>query len=200
KMLGWWLKNRGVRKECVVIGKGAHTPHCDPKSITQQLLITLDRLQTDHLDIYIMHRDNLEIPVGEFVDVLNEHVAAGRIKVFGGSNWTLKRVDEANEYARKNGKQGFGLVSNNFSLARMVDPVWSGCIQSADRESRQWFQDRGLPLFAWSSQARGFFLDGRAAPDKKDDAELVRCWYAPDNFQRLERARELAKKKGVLPI
>ena len=37
-------------------------------------------------------------------------------------------------------------------------------------------------------------------PDRKDDAELVRCWYAEDNFQRLERANEMAKKKGVAPI
>jgi aryl-alcohol dehydrogenase-like predicted oxidoreductase len=57
-----------------------------------------------------------------------------------------------------------------------------------------------MPLFPWSSQARGFFLDGRAHPDKKEDAELVRCWYSEDNFQRLERARELAKKRNVLPI
>jgi aryl-alcohol dehydrogenase-like predicted oxidoreductase len=52
----------------------------------------------------------------------------------------------------------------------------------------------------WSSQARGFFVDGLAAPDKRDDKELVRCWYSDDNFQRLQRAQELAKKKGVLTI
>ena len=43
-------------------------------------------------------------------------------------------------------------------------------------------------------------LEGRAHPDKKEDPELVRCWYSDDNFQRLERANELAEKKGVLPI
>ena len=200
KMLGWWLKNRNLREQCVVIGKGAHTPNCNPKSLSEQLMQTLERLQASYLDIYIMHRDNLEIPAGEFVDVLNEHVKAGRIRVFGGSNWQLSRVDEANAYAKKHGKQGFSLVSNNFSLARMVDPVWSGCVQSADPKSRQWFVDRGLALFAWSSQARGFFVEGKAHPDKKQDEELVRCWYAEDNFKRLERAKELAKKKNVLPI
>ncbi len=200
RMLGWWIKNRGLREQVVLISKGAHTPFCDPKSISTQLAVTLERLQTDHLDLYIMHRDNPEIPVGEFIDVLNEHFKAGRIRAFGGSNWTLARVDEANAYAKKTGKQGFSLVSNNFSLARMVDAVWAGCIQTADRASREWFKERNMPLFAWSSQARGFFLDGRAAPDKKEDEELVRCWYADDNFERLERARELAKKKKCLPI
>ena len=57
-----------------------------------------------------------------------------------------------------------------------------------------------MTLLAWSSQARGFFVPGRAAPDKRDDAELVNSWYSDDNFERQKRAIELAQKKGVLPI
>jgi len=51
----------------------------------------------------------------------------------------------------------------------------------------------------WSSQARGFFT-GRADPEDLSDDELVRCWYSDGNFQRLARAKELAEKRGVLPI
>jgi predicted dehydrogenase/aryl-alcohol dehydrogenase-like predicted oxidoreductase len=200
QLLGQWIKARGVRDDAVVIAKGAHTPYCDPRSITTQLKISLDRLQTDYADVYLMHRDNPDIPVGEFVDVLNEHHRAGRIRAFGGSNWSPARVDEANAYATKNGLVGFGAVSNNFSLARMVDPVWAGCVHASDPASRAWFARTQTPLFAWSSQARGFFLPGRAAPDKKEDAELVRCWYAEDNFRRLERVNEMAARRGVLPI
>src|SRR5438045_890015 len=50
-----------------------------------------------------MHRDNPDVPVGEFVDVLNEHLNAGRIRAFGGSNWSLERVDAANDYAHSKG-------------------------------------------------------------------------------------------------
>ena len=200
RSLGWWVKNRGVRNQVVIIDKGAHTPLCDPRSLTEQLHQSLERLQTDYLDLYIMHRDNPAIPVGEFVDVLNEHVKAGRIKVFGGSNWSLTRVDQANAYAKAHGLQGFGLVSNNFSLATLQEPMWAGCIHSSDAASRKWFTERQMPLFPWSSQGRGFFVDGRAALDKKDDAELVRCWYSEGNFKRLERARELAQKRGCLAI
>jgi aryl-alcohol dehydrogenase-like predicted oxidoreductase len=57
-----------------------------------------------------------------------------------------------------------------------------------------------MPLLAWSSQARGFFLEGRAAPERLEDEELVRGWYAEDNFQRLARVNELARRKGVRPI
>ena len=57
-----------------------------------------------------------------------------------------------------------------------------------------------MALLPWSSQARGFFVPDRAAPEKRDDEEIVRCWYSDDNFERQRRAIELAGKKGVLPI
>ncbi|HMO27303.1 MAG TPA: aldo/keto reductase, partial [Tepidisphaeraceae bacterium] len=200
RFLGAWMKLRGVRDQCVVIVKGAHTPYCDPRSITRQLIESLERQQHDCADIYIMHRDNPEIPVSEFVDVLNEHVKAGRIRAFGGSNWTLDRVDAANAYAKSKGLQGFDVVSNNFSLARMVEPVWHGCVAASDPQSRAWFEKTQTALLSWSSQARGFFIPERSAPDKLDDKELVRCWYSEDNFKRQARAFELAKRKNVHPI
>ena len=54
-----------------------------------------------------------------------------------------------------------------------------------------------MPLLAWSSQARGFFTP-RAAPELREDAELVRCWYAEDNWRRRERAFALAQEVGTL--
>ena len=198
KLLGQWITSRGNREEIVVIGKGAHTPFCDPESLTRQLHESLERLQTDHVDLYLMHRDNEEIPVGEFVDVLDEHFKAGRIKAYGGSNWSPARFDEANAYAEAHGKQPFTLLSNHLSLARAYDVPWAGCRHVADDQSQAWLRERQVALFPWSSQARGFFT-GRAKPEDRSDEELVRCFYSDDNFRRLDRARELAAAKGVEP-
>jgi aryl-alcohol dehydrogenase-like predicted oxidoreductase len=180
----------------VILAKGAHTPHCNPAALTKQLLESLDRLQTGHVDIYMMHRDNIEIPVGEFIDVLNEHVRAGRITVFGGSNWSIPRIEEANAYAKAKGLMGFAAISNNFSLARMVEAPWGGCLASSDAESRAWFTKTGTPLMPWSSQGQGFFT-GRFSADDRSNTEVVRCWYADDNFRRLARAGEMAEKRKV---
>jgi aryl-alcohol dehydrogenase-like predicted oxidoreductase len=199
-LLGEWIRLRNVRDQVVVITKGAHTPFCEPKFLTSQLLESLERQKNDYADIYLMHRDNPNVPVAEFVDCLNEHLRAGRIRSFGGSNWSLARIDEANQYAQKTNQRGFTVVSNNFSLARMVDPPWTGCVAASDSESRAWFTRTQIPLLAWSSQARGFFVEGRAHPDKREDPEQVRCWYSDDNFQRLARVNELASKRHVLPI
>ncbi|HQY89138.1 MAG TPA: aldo/keto reductase, partial [Tepidisphaeraceae bacterium] len=182
--VGQWLKLRNVRDQVNVIVKGAHEPRCDPTSITTELKMSLERLAIDYADLYLIHRDNVEVPVGEFVDVLNEHAKSGKIKAFGASNWSLARVDEANNYAKSKGLQDFSVVSNNFSLARMVNPIWPGSISTSDPESRAWFAKNQMPLFSWSSQARGFFVPGRASPDQRENKELMEGWSSDDNFER----------------
>ncbi len=190
--LGQWLRNRGVRDQAVVVTKGGHTPHCYPDAVTSQLTQSLDFLGTDHVDIYLLHRDNPEIPVDEFIDVLSEQAAAGRIRAFGASNWTIDRFDEANQYARKHGRTGFTVLSNNFSLARMHEPPWPGCLTASDPESRAWLEAKQVPLLSWSSQAQGYFAaDG--------PGQFPASWHTADNQERRNRARTLANERGVQP-
>jgi aryl-alcohol dehydrogenase-like predicted oxidoreductase len=200
KMLGHWVKARGVRDLVVITCKGAHTPNNFPAAIGPQLTESLERLQIDHADLYMMHRDNPAVPAGEFVDALNQELKAGRMKAFGGSNWSVARVQEANDYAAQKGLQGFSLVSNNFSLARMVNPIWGGCVSASDPISRMWLAKTQIALFCWSSQARGFFTDRAHREPALNDEEMNRCWVAEDNWQRRDRVLELAAKKNVLPI
>jgi aryl-alcohol dehydrogenase-like predicted oxidoreductase len=200
KLFGEWHRNRGVREDVVLIGKGAHTPLCYPDVIGKQLDVSLDRLQTDYVDIYFMHRDNLAVPVGEFVDAMDAEVKKGRIRgIFGGSNWTEARMQEAIDYARRTGKQAPGALSNNFALAEMINPIWAGCIAASDPSYKAWLTKHQIPNFSWSSQGRGFFTD-RAGRDKRDNAELVNTWYSEANFSRRDRAIELADKLKVSPI
>ncbi|MDM9623168.1 aldo/keto reductase [Rhizobium sp. S96] len=200
-IFGDWHTSRNVpREEIVLIGKGAHSPLCYPDVIAKQLDQSLNRLKTDYVDIYFMHRDNTDVPVGEFVDAMDAEVKRGRIRgIFGGSNWTRERMDEAAAYAAKNGKQAPAALSNNYSLAEMLDPIWAGCVTSSTDEWKRWLAERQVPNFAWSSQGRGFFTD-RAGRDKHDDEEIVRCWYSERNFERRDRAIELANKLGRSPI
>lgn len=200
-IFGDWHTSRNVpREEIVLIGKGAHSPLCYPDVIAKQLDQSLNRLKTDYVDIYFMHRDNTDVPVGEFVDAMDAEVKRGRIRgIFGGSNWTRQRMDEAIAYAEKTGKTAPGALSNNFSLAEMLEPIWAGCVAASDEPWKEWAKERQIPNFAWSSQGRGFFTD-RAGRDKRDDEEIVRVWYSERNFERRDRAIELAKELGRHPI
>ena len=203
--LGRWIKARNNRDEIVVLGKGAHTPDCFPSAIRPQLEETLSRLQSNYLDIYCLHRDNLDVPVSEFIDSLNELRTEGLISVFGASNWSLTRFKEANEYAHSSNQQPFTLVSNNFSLARMIEPVWPGCVSCSEEDFKTYLEDNQIAIFPWSSQARGFFLDqqefqGAAHGANPNLAEQIRVWHSEENIERRSRCFKLAKELNVEPI
>jgi aryl-alcohol dehydrogenase-like predicted oxidoreductase len=200
RAVGEWMRLRDNRTDVVVVGKGAAPDARGPRRVTPQdigadLAESLQRLGTNYIDLYLLHRDDPAVAVGELVECLNEHYHAGRIRAFGGSNWSTERIQEANDYARAHGLIPFVASSPNFSLAIMNEPPWAGCL-SASIAGKEWHIAHQFPLLAWSSQAQGFFT-GRFAPEDRSHGEMVRCWYSPDNFKRLERAWEMGHRKGV---
>ncbi|MCR8635012.1 aldo/keto reductase [Paenibacillus radicis (ex Xue et al. 2023)] len=199
KTIGRWIHERNNREQVVILTKGAHhdeTGHrVNPQSITHDLNISLERLQTDYIDLYALHRDDPNVPVGPIIDILNEHLLAGKILALGASNWSHQRIQEANDYAQQNGLTGFTFSSTNLSLAKMIEPRWAGCVP-ADEKTCQWHQATGMPLLSWSSLGAGFMAD-RFSPEHREDEEMVRTYYSEGNWQRLERTRQLSKEKGV---
>ena len=210
-LLGKWHKSRNNLKDLVIIAKGAHTPNCDPKSISTQLTESLDRLQCESADVYIMHRDNLDIPVSEFIDVLNDEKQKGRIKIFGASNWTLQRFKEANEWAILNDKFGFSILNNNLALCKMINPLWEGCVSSNDRKILEYLENTNTAHLSWSSQGRGFFLPDEITKRIEDQITKDETWRKPgehssgplscfdseDNRERKKRANRLALNKNT---
>lgn len=201
-VIGRYMEERGNRSELVILTKGSHHdetgPRVNAEAIRSDLMTSLERLRTDHVELYALHRDDPSVPVGAIVEALHEHVEAGRIGAIGGSNWTWQRLQEANAYAAAHGLTGFTFSSPNLSLAKAKEPFWAGCV-SADEETLRWHEREQLPLFSWSSQARGFFT-GRFGPEDRSNADLVRVFYSDANWERLRRAGELAAEKGVSTI
>jgi 1-deoxyxylulose-5-phosphate synthase len=187
-----WRAERGIGDEVVVLTKGAHQDEArrrvTPADITADLSESLRVLGVATIPLYLLHRDDPSQPVGPIVDVLNEHRDAGRIGAFGASNWTIERLEEADAYAEANGLAGFACSSPALSLATQNEPPWADCVGASDHESRAWYTRTQLPLFAWSSQAGGFF-SGVGGSD------LARVYDNEGNRERLRRAVELARRK-----
>ena len=197
EILGHWMTARGVNKEAVVIVKGAHSPYCTPRAIESQLSISLERLQLDKAPIYIMHRDNPDVPVGEFVDVLNQLQMDGKIGIFGGSNWTVERFEHANSFADRYRMSGFSVLNNNLSLAVMEKPVWPGCVTSNTPQTLAALRHQNTAHFSWSSQARGYFLPEDLRNRLPKDTSPETCFGGPENAERRQRAETLASERGV---
>ncbi len=197
--VGEWMQERGNRDQLFIIGKGAHPdahgPRVNARGISEDIAETLRRLQTDAIDLYLLHRDDPSVPVGEIVEVLNEHHAAGRIRAFGGSNWTTARIEEANAYARAHNLVGFSASSPQCCLAAVNEPMWGGCVV-LDPAGIQWHTENAFPLFPWSAQASGFFT-GRYAPEPRPGGDIERVYYNEPNWERLRRACAVGERHGV---
>ena len=209
RVFGKWLESRGHRDEVFIIGKAAHhsqdRKRVTPFDITADLHDSLARQHTDHIDLFFLHRDDVEVEVGPIVEIVNEHHSAGRISAFGGSNWSVERTQQANEYADKHGLVPFTATSPHFSLAVQQEPPWPGCVSLTgdDRASdRQWYADHDMPIFAWASLSTGF-LTGRVTRENAEEMrpaigpDMARSYYHEANFVRLDRVHELANEKGT---
>lgn len=190
RALGSFLERNDLHGRTVLIGKGAHTPGCAPERVAPELTRTLELLRTDHVDLYLLHRDDPSVPVAAWVEALEAELQAGRVRAIGASNWTAERCEALNAEAAESGATPFSILSNQLSLAEMHEPVWPGCL----RADPAWHERTGTALLAWSAMARGYFCG------REPDGELARCWDSPANAGRRARAGELGSELGVAPL
>lgn len=202
KTIGAWLQSSGLRDQIVLATKGAHpdlkTMHVSrlsPENIAADVATSLGYLQTDRIDLYWLHRDDTAVPVGEIVDALNHQAGAGKIRYFGGSNWTVARIRAANDYAQAHGLAGF--VANQ--------PMWSLAAPNLERISDKtlvimgeddvaFHRDTGMTVIPYTAQAKGYFT--KLAENRLKDSDM-RTYDNPANRVRFQRVQELAVKHGV---
>jgi aryl-alcohol dehydrogenase-like predicted oxidoreductase len=124
------------REDVVVMTKGGHPSappkypkpdrYLSPEVLRKDIAESLDRLQTDYIDLYFLHRDDPRVPAGEIIDALAEHIAAGRIRYIGASNWRVARMAEANAYAASHGRPAFVASQVQWNLAEPTRPGHPG--------------------------------------------------------------------------
>jgi len=210
--LGKWMASRGNRDKVVILAKGAHhnehRHRVTPYDIGSDLHDTLARMKTDYVDLYVLHRDDPNYPVEPIVDALNQYVREGKIKAFGGSNWTVERFNAANEYAKASGQIPFAVSSPNFSLAEQVEEPWANCVTISGPENdtaKEYYAAHNTPLFTWSSMAGGFWsglFERDALKKYEEDGNyfeklVLKCYAYPQNFDRLDRVKEIGAKRGL---
>ncbi|GIT45982.1 MAG: hypothetical protein Ct9H300mP12_05670 [Acidimicrobiales bacterium] len=151
----------------MLIGKGCHPGPPDwaasrvsPETVATDVAVTLDRMGTDRLDLWLFHRDDVTVPVGELVDAAQREVALGTIEAWGVSNWSGERFWEARTRADVAVPVA---TSPQFSLVDQLAEPWPGVTTirgPAHAEERARLADSEISVITWSPLAGGFLTAG----------------------------------------
>ena len=209
--VGSWIRKRGLEDKVVLLSKCCHPAPDGTRRVTEKDLLSdfeqfRMRSGLDYCDIYILHRDDPEVPVQMAVETLNRLHAEGKIGAFGGSNWTVQRLTEANAYACSHHLIPFTVSSPNFSLAHQLDDMWGGLSETITgpehQADRAWYETNQMPVIAHSALGHGLFsgrlksTDLSIADQVLDEFGMKGLAYE-ENFERLARCETLAETKGV---
>lgn len=221
KVLGDWIRSRGNRDKLVLISKGAHpvfTPKEDGgveitrrlsrEEIRKDIDATLLALGVDQLDVYLLHRDDPSVPVGEITEWMDELVKEGKTRVIGGSNWTCRRIAEQRAYAVQHKMALFTVSSPHFSLARQdADIFGDRCVTLTGEpgaEARNWYRGHPVAVLAYGALSQGFFSGKWHGGDfhRREslmDGRMLAAYGSGENFGRLQRTEALSIRKGCTP-
>jgi len=196
------LINRVGRESVVIAGKGGHIGYegyprpeffLTPETIERDLIESLDRMKTDYVDLYYLHRDDPRLPVSELIAAAGEQVLKGRTKAIGASNWSVSRLAEANAFAEKHGLPRFVALQNQWALA---EPSWAdregpGVLRVTRRHELDALKQAGVAVIPWGPNANGYF----ASKGEKGS----QTYDSPAAQARLARVEAMATAKGVKP-
>ncbi len=209
RIIGEWLRTRAVkREEILLVTKGGfpevgdmHASRLTKPLIEQDLSESLADLGVDYVDVYLLHRDNLQQPASVYVDILDELVKSGRIRFGGVSNWTGARISEANDYAMQSGKHPISVSQINFSLAVTTpDLLEDDTLVCMNQTEAAFYQNSGLPLMAYAALAKGYFP--KLAAEKPLPLKAQKRYDSPQNRNRFQalKAYMMRHKLTATPV
>jgi aryl-alcohol dehydrogenase-like predicted oxidoreductase len=204
-VIGMWLKERKCRKEIILCTKGGHPPHDDMnhsrlsrEALEYDLTTSLDKLGTEYVDIYFLHRDDERIPVEEIMPILNDFYESGNVHFLGASNWTAARIEQANRYAIAHGMEPFRVSQINYSLAHSsTDTFGDPTVVCMNLREFKWYQRNSFPVMAYCPQAKGFFAKLARGESTQNLPEGQ--FTSTANLARLARVKQLSEQMNIPP-
>lgn len=118
-VLGDWMASRGVRADMRIHTKTGMLGGSElyaPERIQRSLDASLERLQSDSIDLYYAHKDYPELEIGAIVDAFDGTVKNGKVKALGASNFDAARLGAALDHANATGAATFSALQNEYNL------------------------------------------------------------------------------------
>ena len=202
-VLGKALK--GVRRESYELftkvywptGTGKNDRGLSRKHIIESCNASLKRLQTDHIDLYQMHRFDYETPLEESLSAFDDLIRAGKVHYVGFSEWNAAQIKSALAIQDARGYNRF--VSSQ--------PQYSALWRVIEAEVVPLSQKEGIGQIVWSPMAQGVltgkYLPGKKPPagsratDKKSGANFISTLMKDEVLQAVQNLRPIADAHGL---
>lgn len=197
-IIGKWMKARGNRNEVIIATKvggptGVHEMDNSPEHILKTVEKSLERLQTDYIDLYYLHYDDGKTPVSEILGTFDELVKAGKVKHIAVSNISPERLKESLEYSDK----------NNLAKYQVLQPLYN-LVERKDYETNYApiVAEHDLTVFPYYALAAGF-LTGKyrseADFNKSPRGQGAAKYLNEQGLNILNALDEIAKKHNTVP-
>ena len=200
KLLGQALKNLGTKRKDVVIatkvygemGPGPNDRGASRGHIMDSVQASLERLQTDHIDLYQIHANDSVTPIDETLRALDDLVRQGLVRYVGVSNWQAWKIAKALGISEAKGYARFETLQAYYSIAG----------RDLERELVPMIASEGLGLMVWSPLAGGL-LSGKFGPgsNNPEDARRTNFDFPPVDKDRawkcVEAMREVGEAHGT---
>jgi len=149
-VIGKWLTSRGVRGDMRIAtktGMFGNAGDLEPAKVAEELAKSLDRLQTNYIDLYYAHRDEPQTPLEDVAGGFDALVKQGLVRELGASNYDAARLGEVRRVAIDSGLTPFTVLQNEYNLVERKD-------YPADLQ--QLCVDQGVAMLPWFGLAAGF--------------------------------------------
>ncbi|MGC8661512.1 MAG: aldo/keto reductase [Nitrososphaeria archaeon] len=192
----------GYRDELVIatkvgleFGKGVNSTGLSRKRLYSQLKGSLERLKTDYVDIYQLHRWDYGTDALEVLSTITDFVSKGSVRYFGATSLYSFQIQKLYDLAVYNGLERITYYSPRYNLA----------YREEEREGIPVCRELGIAIAPYSPLARGF-LSGKYKRNEKPDTVRYRTdryfpggYFKPEDFDVLEALERVAKEKGTKP-
>ena len=196
---------RGVKRESYELftkvfwptGRGINERGLSRKHILEACNASLQRLGTDHLDLYQAHRFDYETPLEETLKAFDDLVRAGKVMYIGVSEWKASEIAAALDIADQMGLDK--IVSNQ--------PQYSALWRVIEEEVVPVSEKGGVSQIVWSPIAQGVLTgkyepgspppDGSRATDDQGGASMIKRWLTDDVLQAVQQLKPLAADAGL---
>jgi len=202
EVTGRALRDFSRREDVIIASKVFHPMGDGPnerglsrKHILDSIHASLDRLGTDYLDLYYIHRWDYETPIEETLETLNDLVRMGKVRYLGASSTFAWQFCKSLYVADLHGWSRFVAMQNHYNLV----------YREEDREMNPLCRAEGIGILPWSPLARGFLTRAHQAGETgqttraQTDDYAKNLYYRENDYKTLERVLELSRRKSVTP-